>query len=119
MSAMQSFTSRVSTYLDQRSLCHSVDAFIAELEQLAQLHPGAVDVNNVRARVEAMVDLLEGRLDWAQVGLKTAQRLASRVYEIRRVEEMLLMRLRGEDAPAALLLATAGASATAYEYPSA
>lgn len=100
MPSMQLVTGRVSAYLSQRTLCRSVDTFIADLEQLGQ-HQGTVDTNNVRAQVEAMVDLLEGRLDWAPIGFRSAQRLATRVYEIRRVEEQVLMQLRSGEASAA------------------
>jgi hypothetical protein len=91
---MHTITNRFSEFRAERELARSVDAFIADLEQLAAQPADAVELNNVRARVEAMVDLLEGRLEWSNVD--QARRLVTRVYDIRIAEEMVLTRLRGE-----------------------
>ncbi len=98
MMHFQTITNRFSEYLAERSLARSVDEFIQDLEQMASHQPGAVEVNNVRARVEAMVDLLEGRMEWANVD--QARRLVTRVYDIRIAEEMVLAKLHGEEAVA-------------------
>ncbi|MDE3156835.1 MAG: hypothetical protein KGN76_17175 [Acidobacteriota bacterium] len=91
----QTITNKLSDYMSERTLARSVDDFIHDLERIAEEHPDGTAVNNIRARVEAMVDLLEGRMEWANVD--QARRLVTRVYDIRIAEELVLSKVRGSD----------------------
>jgi len=108
MMHFQTITNRLSEYMAERSLARSVDEFINDLEQLARRNPDRAAVSNIRARVEAMVDLLEGRMEWANVD--QARRLVTRVYDIRIAEEGVLAKVHGE---------SAGAPPDAFEDPAA
>lgn len=91
-----------------RWLGKAADGFIGDLQQMCDNPPDALslpDFQDVCDEVDAAIAVLERFLDRKALRLTKARLLASKIYEIRRVQEWVLFRLRAclwlPDAPPA------------------
>lgn len=84
-------------FMADRWLSKAADGFIGDLEQICSEPPDALslpDFQDVCDEVDAAVAVLECFLDRQALRLTRARALASKIYEIRRVQERALLRLR-------------------------
>ncbi|MDE3155686.1 MAG: hypothetical protein KGN76_11320 [Acidobacteriota bacterium] len=87
--------------LARHHLCQAADGFIDELRQLCDESAPAIsvlDFSQVCDEADAAVSLLENYLDRRPSSPRKAQVVAGKIYEIRRVQECVLMQLRSQHA---------------------
>ncbi|HVC19866.1 MAG TPA: hypothetical protein VNE16_07295 [Vicinamibacterales bacterium] len=80
-----------------RSLVQAADGFIGDLQGLCEQPPSALslpDFQDVCDEVDSAVAVIERFLDRKALHLTKARAFASKIYEIRRLQELALMRLR-------------------------
>ncbi|HVB38527.1 MAG TPA: hypothetical protein VND92_08310 [Vicinamibacterales bacterium] len=91
--------SRRAFILARHNLCQAADGFIDDLRQLCDDSTSAIsvfDFAQVCDEADAAVSLLEDYLEKRPSTSRKAQAVASKIYEIRRVQECVLMQLRSQ-----------------------
>ncbi len=85
--------------LARHNLCQAADGFIDELRQLCDDSLSAMsilDFAQVCDEADAAVSLLEDYLDNRPAPPRKAQAVVSKIYEIRRMQECVLMQVRSQ-----------------------